>query len=425
MGSGQSVDCLRIGVGGSLSRCFQAGLGGLRHHRAPRCERARCFSHFPEGKVCSSGCHETWILPCHQIVRIAIPGIGGGQVKHQVATIGRWRELEAEFLTVCERNNRHLPSLGAIAFADMANRGEPPQRLLPRGNDAGNSSGIGWAGFLPAGAHLIENQRWLFGCQCFPKSTQIFSVEIALGGHLRDRLRAGFQFLALGKRGCKVGLERQPAPGIGVELNALQIHRCTAHSGGVFGVECADSGELFFGPVSLRHVGRKGHSIGQQHCMTGNIFSCIEVFSQQRWRHGHGVAGIGEALSGSVIGRKLAHRVEWNPCQIANSVGVFGIVEAPQNHLPGVASRSARHGIQTNGYRFAERKQVCFCRLLRLLRRHFSRIDGLSHLAPQPGVPASRVGRQQRFEAQFAFFFRLGVASKAISLQKTSVGRLS
>jgi len=72
---------------------------------------------------------------------------------------------------------------------------------------------------------------------------------------------------------------------------------------------------------------------------------------QQRRRHvGQRLGGIGEALAGGTVGGKLARGPQINPRQVPNRAVVFGIAQAAQRDLPGVAGQGPRFRIQETAY---------------------------------------------------------------------------
>ena len=79
--------------------------------------------------------------------------------------------------------------------------------------------------------------------------------------------------------------------------------------------------------------------------MAGDLLRRVEVLRDQRRRHHQRVAGVGEPFARRAVDGELAGRVERvDAGQVAERVGVFGVVEPAEDHPPGVAGPPGRLG---------------------------------------------------------------------------------
>jgi len=73
----------------------------------------------------------------------------------------------------------------------------------------------------------------------------------------------------------------------------------------------------------------------------------VEILGHQRRRHHEGLPGVGEALAGGAVHRKLPGRVERGQAsEITDGERVFGVREPAQNHPAGIARLLGRFGRQ-------------------------------------------------------------------------------
>src|SRR5262245_8768689 len=84
-------------------------------------------------EIWPTGSDKPWVLPNCEIMIAAITGIARHQIQCDLVG-GSSRNFVTRFARGCERGYRHLPCLRAITFADMTDRCENPQGLLPLAN---------------------------------------------------------------------------------------------------------------------------------------------------------------------------------------------------------------------------------------------------------------------------------------------------
>ena len=94
--------------------------------------------------------------------------------------------------------------------------------------------------------------------------------------------------------------------------------------------------EGFVGPVAAGGVGREADAVAEQHGVRSHVLGGIEIFAEQGRRHDEGVAGVGEAFAGRAVGGELAGGIEGDAGEVAQGVGVFGVVEASQDDRAGI-----------------------------------------------------------------------------------------
>ena len=168
----------------------------LLHHRA----------HVLQGQVRPARSHQPPILPDREIIRAAITGIAGGQIKDNITAVGRCGQFEACLMLGGKRHHRFLPAFRAVLLANVAHTGEPPQGLLPGFNVRCRQR---------AGAELrpqaIKQRRGVGARECLAQRGEVFGIQ---------PVRTAFAL-----EGREIFGHRQPATGVGIKRHPLQIHR--------------------------------------------------------------------------------------------------------------------------------------------------------------------------------------------------------
>ena len=375
-------------------------------------------AHVAQREVRSTGNDEARVFPNRKIVLVAIAGIGGHEIQRDVRAVCRSGNLQPHFPRADERGNRHLPGLGAVPLADVADLREAPQGLLPLGNRLHQVASVARFGRAPESAHRVEQERRFRFIQRLPQRAQILGVESVQACHVRDRFLLRLEGAAFRERGCEIFLQRQDAPVLGVELDALQVHGGTAALLRELRVESPDCHHLFLRPIPLRRAGRERDSVGQQHRVGRDVLRGIEILRHERRRHHKGVADVHEAFAGSGVGRKLLRRVERpHAGQIADGVGIFGVGETAEHDRAGVAGA----GLSGGGQRCLDplEQVLSFAgrRLRLVLGRHFPERHLINHVLPCFRMFEQLGERGEAFEVEVALLLLGRMAAEAILLQ--------
>ena len=205
--------------------------------------------------------HQPGLLPEHDVVVVAVPGVAGRQGHHPFGgVVGRRGQLETELLTGHQRHHWFHPCRRTTGFADMTHAGEAPQGLLPAANIRREGRNVGGGGRFPAGAQRIQQRRGLGSGEGVAKQAQVLRAQSGAPRDLGDRGSAG---VAKFEAGQQVPVERHPATLVGLEDDALEIHRVAALGIGEAPVETADFGEQFLGPVATGGLGGEPDAVGQ------------------------------------------------------------------------------------------------------------------------------------------------------------------
>ena len=329
--------------------------------------------------------------------RIPVPGIAGNEVQRDVFLAGRrgW-QFDPQFLRGGDGSHRLLPGFRAADLADVSHAGESPDGLLPLTDFGGNLRRISRPTGPPVRPNLIEQQRRLAIGERVPENAEVFGIQpvfrsdggdriidvarlmvprlgatpTALRGRASNvkRIRTPTQSRGRGtlirnltrsgprvdhtepfrhvERRSHVAFNRQPAAVVGVEDDPLQIHLRSAGVIRVFAIDRANLSQDVVRPVGTRDRRRETESVRQQYGVLGDLASRVEVFRQQGRRHDERVARVGEAFAGRPVGRKIAGRIEVDPRQVADRIGVFGIAQTPQHDGSRIAGPRQRLGMQ-------------------------------------------------------------------------------
>ena len=390
------VDGLAVGMPAEHGRVqaplgiFRRGLAGFRPAHS-----AAEAAHLPQQNVGSAHPDQARPFQDHEVIFVPVAGIGNHQ-RHQhfpVSPVRRsGRNGGAQELLEDQGVDRLHPALGASGSSDQAHRAKHPKRLLPGGDRRGQGPGIRGTGASPAGTQVIQKGRGGDSVETGPQPGEVPGIQPVLPGHGCHPLAAGPQRLPLGQRGRKVFLQRQdsgqPDADVAVDVDVPHLRTHSQfpdlHEPAV---ELADLGQYLVGPVAPGPLRGKAEAIRQQHGVLGNGLAGVEILLQQAGRHDQGVAGIGESFPGRAVGGELPGRVQGDPRQVANGVGVLGIVEPSQHHRPRVPGVGQRLRPKIALRPLQQDLPLLRPRLAGSLRGHLPLLQHFDHLEPGPGVP--------------------------------------
>ena len=219
----------------------------------------------------------------------------------------------------------------------MADRVEPPQRLLPPLHCIDDRLRVVIRCRPPALANVVQQKRTGRGIgagEHRPKRTKILRVKSARARNRRDRLAALGQRVAIGERRGKIGLERNAAVAVdhvGLGLGGVvPVVTGVAANSHVLRVKILDLGHQPVGPVALGDVLREPDAVRQQHGVLRDLLAGVEKFAHERGRHHQRIAGIGEPLTRRAVDGEFAGGVQRGDTgEIADGVVVFVVVEPP------------------------------------------------------------------------------------------------
>src|SRR5687768_15139899 len=130
------------------------------------------------------------MVPDRHIAGVSVPCIGGDQIECHVVSLGGRRNFETHLARGDERRYWHLPRLRPVTFADVSDRGETPERLLPCADCRGDGGRFVRRRAPPLRADLIEQERWFRRLlpQHVPQRPQIFRMKTPLACNRIRRL---------------------------------------------------------------------------------------------------------------------------------------------------------------------------------------------------------------------------------------------
>ena len=226
------------------------------------------------------------------------------------------------------------------------------------------------------------------------------------------------QCVAFDESRSQIQFQRQSSAAVGFKLNALQIDGCRATAVGVARVELTNFVEPLIRPVSRCRLWRKLNPVRQQHRMTGDVFSRIQIFLHQRRRHDKCIADIRKSFSRRTVDRELARGLQRNTGEILDGVGEFCVVQASQDHRPRIACVGFRVGIEHTSDPVSQGRVFGFRGLkLRILRRHLAIIHHLDDALPRHNVATHIGDRMKLLQIQFTLLFSSGMTTQTILLQ--------
>ncbi len=152
--------------------------------------------------------------------------------------------------------------------------------------------------------------------------------------------------------------------------------------------------------------------------MLGDLFPGIEILCEQGRGHNQRRAGVREALARGTVGRELFRRVERDSGQIANRVGVLGIVQPPQHDRARIPGAGQRLGVQIPLDPAAQLLPLFGRWLFGVLGGHFAIVEHLCHFEPNPGLPADISQACELLQVQFSFGTRRGVTIETVCRQQ-------
>ena len=184
-------------------------------------------------------------------------------------------------------------------------------------------------------------------------------------------------------------------------------------------IKLPDAGERLIGPVASCVARRKTEAVGQEHGMPSQGLRSVEVFGHERRRHDERLARVRKAFACAAVGRKLLGGIERiNTGEIADRVGVFGIIEPAEHHAAGVARPGAGLGLEEVVEPLPDLGTLVVARLVGLGRRHLPAGHHLGHPLPDLHLMANGVERTDTREVDVPFLHVAGVAVLAILLDQ-------
>ena len=160
-------------------------------------------------------------------------------------------------------------------------------------------------------------------------------------------------------------------------------------------VKPTDAGERLVGPVATRVAGGKPESIRQEHGMTGHGLRGVKVFGHERRRHDERLARVRKTFARAAVGRKLLGRIERiDAGEVADRVGVFGVVEPAEHDAAGVARPGAGLGFEEVVEPLPDLGPLLVGRLVGLRRRHLPGRHHLGHPLPDLHLAADCIERR-------------------------------
>ena len=301
----------------------------------------------------------------------------------------------------------------------MSDLREAPPGLLPLGNRLRQGRRVAWLRHAPLRPNLVEHKGRLRVIECLPESAEILGVQPVRTRHLHDRLLPGFHRVPLSQRRREIFLQRQHAAVLGVEFDALQIHRRTTARHRVAPVELANRRQSFLRPIPLRRAQRPANAVRQQHGVISDVFRRVEILRHERWRHHKRVADVHEAFARGGIDRKLLRRIErLHAGQITNRVSVLRVVQPSQNDRSRIAGTSQRRLVQGAVHPRQQFLTLGHGHLRLFLRRHLAQGNLLDHALPHLRVLHDVRERLEAFEVEIALLFLGRVTAEAILLQR-------
>ena len=291
-------------------RCPRRFIRGLNATRIPVEP-----SDIAEVNIRAAGRDQPGGLPHNEVILVAVPRVGRHKREYDfffIAEIIRYGETDLLFAQ--QRIDRFHPPRWASLPADQADRAERPQPPLPGGDGGGERNGICWFRLAPSGTEIVQKQRWSGPRKSGPKRAEILGAQPVLTGHDFERLTTGRQCIPFGERGGEIFLQRQ-APGeshAGVTVDFDVPDRRTDPEilgVGELAIEPPNPRQAFIRPVAPRRLRGETKAGRQQHRVSSDPLSRVEIFPQQGRRHHQRVARIGEPFPRGAIARELAGRI--------------------------------------------------------------------------------------------------------------------
>ena len=161
LGAGQRSQRLTGGNFCQLSRSIQTRRR-LREERTPGLiQSMNDRTQLTQRHIRSARNHQTRIGPQRHIRRRTISGIGAHQKSTNLPRGIRSRQLEARLASSGQRRDRDLPGTGTIPLTNVTDRGESPNRTLPRLHHCSHGSALTRLGLAPTGPDCIQERRRL------------------------------------------------------------------------------------------------------------------------------------------------------------------------------------------------------------------------------------------------------------------------
>ena len=120
--------------------------------------------------------HKSRPLPNDLIGFIAIPRVGHGEVHRDRFTVGCLRDFYSHLLLGHDRADRFLPCRWAAHFADVSNRSECPELLLPAADFRNQHVHVFRSGIAPTALQRAEQQGRLAVIQRLPKDAKVLGT---------------------------------------------------------------------------------------------------------------------------------------------------------------------------------------------------------------------------------------------------------
>ena len=345
--------------------------GGVDEHRAPRRQSGHEAAQIGQEEIRTPRGDNPRRLEDRHVTGATVTGITSGKPHRDRSLRAPLRQLDADLAPLGQRRDGRLPSFRPIAFADVADRVEGPQRRLPRLDHPREMIGIPRPPLAPRGPDRVERQGGRGIDKRRDERREVSRAHAMLRGSLCGRDRAGEEPVPLGQRRGQALHQRRPAAGIGVEGDPLEVDACGAGVDGVARVDVADAGEGLLRPVALRRRRAEADTGRREDGMGGDLLRRVEILVNHLRRHHQRLPDVREALPRGAVDRKLLTRIErGDPGQIADTGGVFGVREPAQHDRPRITRRPRRDREQLATDRAPHGRQLLLARLRGVVRWH-------------------------------------------------------
>ena len=153
--------------------------------------------------------------------------------------------------------------------------------------------------------------------------------------------------------------------------------------------------------------------------MPGHGLRGVEIFGHERRRHDERLARIRETFARAAVGRKLVGGIERvDAGEVADRVGVFGVVEPAKHDAAGVARSGAGLGLEEVVEPLPDLGPLLVGWLVGLRRRHLPARHHLGHPLPDLHLAADRVERADAREVDLPLDQITGMAVLTVLLDQ-------
>ena len=199
-----------IGLSCDDRGCLEAGGCGLYDSIPILIQFQSSPSDIAEQQIGLSGSSKSRVGPDGYVMLVSITGISRCQPESEGS--GSCRDRQSDFLSHVHGVRRNLPRFRPIAFADMTDGGEPPERLLPCGDAVGQGHGIGGLSTGEFLSQAVEQQGGRGVLQRIPECVEIARAEFFCCGNSCDIDRAIAERFAMIEQSVEIPFECSRPP---------------------------------------------------------------------------------------------------------------------------------------------------------------------------------------------------------------------